>query len=118
MDITYVRFLGILSRQGTIHISKHKSILSFKLISYSVSHYNVEDELPLSPLTVHSNIRNQLLEVPEFGLKYDLKVGKEKRGLEKKESPGNQALNNQKSVSISIMTWSEWIARILTESNL
>lgn len=72
----------------------------------------------LSPLTVHSNVRNHLLEVPEFGVKYDLKVGKGKRGLEKKESPGNQALNNWKRVSISIMTWGEWIAGLLTEPNL
>lgn len=72
----------------------------------------------LSPLTVHSNVRDHLLQVPEFGVKYDLKVGKGKRRLQKKESPENQALNNQKSVSISIMTWGEWIAGLLTESNL
>jgi hypothetical protein len=51
--IACLRLFGSDTTLGITHLSKHKSILSFKIIYCSIFEDNVEEELPFLSLTVH-----------------------------------------------------------------
>lgn len=98
--IACLRLLGTHTVYGIIHLSKHKCILTFKLIFYSISQDNVEDELSLLSLTIQFSRKESCIGISESPLKYNVKFGKGKRVLENGQFPGKQALNEQENVNI------------------